>query len=424
MNILLISSSASYHHLAQKLSKESSVDRIWHYGANAGIPSTEKYEPISQLLPYDRRLYKNDIDNILRDITQNKIDLVLSSHLSVSGIPELHNSLQEKKIPYFFVEPNITHLELDRIKTKRLLKSLDIPHGHANEYNGRYLFENFSKLSLPFVIKIKSFMHGRQTIIVNENNKYQVYNQLFSIFLNQPPDKMNIGMDTELVIEQYIEIKKEFSYHALVNKEGWSYFGSARDYKTLEENDQGHNTIGLGAHSLDTVSDLAHQYADKIITKIQNYLESQSQYYKGFIFFNFAESKDGQLYVLEINTRAGEPEIDSIIETINDPLSETLFNFATDCKPYEIDRNQKKSMAVRIVKKNIDWNKPNYLELKFRDFPEYLDLSLQGVDGVDLYPAIVSAQGDSFLELRKKIYGYLGTQDLSGFYFRKDIGLN
>jgi phosphoribosylamine--glycine ligase len=424
MNIVLISSSASYHHLAQKMQSESAVTNIWHYGASPNVSSDENYQVMPAVIPYDRRISKDDINDILIDIERKPVDLVLTSHLSVSGVRELHQSLKNKNVPYFFVEPNVAHIELDRIKTKKLLKYLDIPHGSGNEFNGRYLFENFYNIPTPFVIKLKSFMHGRQTIIINDENKDQSYKDLFSIFLNLPPDKMNIGMDTELVVEDYVNIKKEFSYHALVNKHGWSYFGSARDYKTINDNDTGFNTIGLGAYSLDTIDNRAHEYADKIIGQIQKYLKGQEQYYKGFIFINFAESVDGELYVLEINSRAGEPEIDCIMDTLNSPLSETLFHYATDSTPIDISFNKKKSMAVRLIKKNFDWTKPNYLELKFKNFPEYLNLSLQGNDGVDLYPAIVSAQGDSLMELRKKIYGYLGTQDLSGFYYRKDVGIN
>jgi phosphoribosylamine--glycine ligase len=423
MNIALISVTASFHHLAKRFENDPKVKNIYHFGANIKLKKTEKYNPIPYNIPYDRNIDDSEIIKLLDIIVSKDIDFVLTSHLSISCNSLIHETLKNNNISYFFVDPNIAHLEIDRIRTKKFLKMLDIPFSPATFLTGKDLYENFFNYQRPFVIKLKTFMHGRQTVIVDDSNVNEVFDDLFSIFVNFKPKITNIGYDSEVVLEKFVKLKYEYSYIALLNKSGWKYFGSAKDYKKEFDNDLGNNTIGMGAINFDDIHPVVHEYMDKIFKGLKSYLEKKNQHYRGFMFLNIGVTEDDIPIVLEINARAGEPEIDVILESIDNSISD-LFFLASNDKPIpDIIKNSSKVSCVRVVSKNIDWTRPVLYYPNFILDDNDVNVYLHGTDQLGLYHSLVISSSNSHASASEKIYQFLDRQNLKGFYYRKDIGL-
>lgn len=422
MNIALISVTSSFNHLAKKLENYSCIQKICHYGANEKLLSTEKYLPIPYQIPYDRLISDSEIIQLATSIISHKINLVLTSHLTISQNALMHTMLKKNGIDYFFVDPNISRIETDRLMTKKFLKSINIPTSEAKSISSLELYTNFYNYELPFVIKLNRFMHGRQTFIVEEENQTEVFLDLFSIYTDYTSRITNIGLADTLIIEEFVDIKEELSYIAMINKQGWEYFGSAKDYKKSFDGDLGHNTIGMGAINLADIDRKIHQYMEKIYYGIQEHLSKKNQYYKGFIFLNIAITQCGDPVILEINARAGEPEIDVIIESIENNLLELFWMASRDEKIPKIERNHSKVCAVRIVNKNFNWYKKT-LYLPDFTYNSEIDVHLHGSDSSNLYHSLIVCKGNTHVEASSKIYRYLDNQDLRGYYYRKDIGL-
>lgn len=428
MNIAIFSSRASYHHLAQIFEKENNVENIYHFGANKFLEETDKYHPIPYDLSDIKEIPENTIDQVCHDIGNLKIDFAMASNLAIPRSKKLHDTLQDNKVPYFFVYPGMTTLETDRISAKIMCKKIDIPHLGGEMMSGEELKEKFMKLSRPFVIKlIAVWQNGRQTIIVDDENYETVFNELFSIYLTGKPHIMNIGLETKIWVEDFIKLKREYSYHMLVNEHDWRFFGCARDYKRYNEGDQGFNTIGMGAYNIDDVDPRVHNYAEKIFNYVQDYVKSSGRYYRGFMFLGIGIDENDKPWILEINTRSGDPELNAILPEITTSLSELFYSASANTEMPLIKRNDKKIVTMRLVNKIFDWTKPASLLPKFPTPAEDYGItySLQGLENNNYYlnHSLFTADDNSHERANEKILKYLDSQYLGQFKVRRDIGI-
>ena len=225
----------------------------------------------------------------------------------------------------------------------------------------------------PYQVEVvKQALHSKRLLIkrkyLNEENYKTVYEDLFSILISGDHKITNIQRDTRLLIEEYVELKKEYSYHALFNKVNWQYFGAARDYKKQQEGDTGPNTVSMGAYSLVDVDPVVHEYADKIYNFLKAYLQ-EDEYYKGFIFLGIGVDKNNVPMILEINTRSGDPELPVMLDTIDNNLTHLFYAASADIKIPEIKHNKKESVVVRIVNRIYDWTVPASFLPKFENIP-------------------------------------------------------
>jgi phosphoribosylamine--glycine ligase len=419
MIISLISSHSSYHHLAQLLVNEG--NEVFHFGASSTSADITNYHPIPINLPIAEAISDHEIDFLIEKLLKIESDFILASGIPISRNKKIHNVLTERKIPYFFVSPEFTILEIDKFKTKKMLQHLKIPTPDAISIDGKYLFENFKKIPRPFVVKLNYIFHyGKQTIIVNDDNFEEAYLDLFSTHIDLPPRLTNISFDANITLEKFVKLKREYSYHLVANKTGWKYLGSARDYKRSYENDIGFNTLGMGAYNTDDIDLIMHEYSDKIIKFLNDYLKIN---YKGFMFIGVGIDENNNPHVLEINTRAGDPELQVILNSINNNLTEFFYLLSKDENIPDIQFNTTKSVTVKLMNKFFEWNKPARHLPAFDNIPKDIIYSLDG--GLDFYitHSVFTAKTSSLEESSKKIYNYLNTQMLGQFFYRKDIGI-
>jgi phosphoribosylamine--glycine ligase len=419
MIISLISSHSSYHHLAQLLVNEG--NEVFHFGASSTSADITNYHPIPINLPIAEAISDHEIDFLIEKLLKIESDFILASGIPISRNKKIHNVLTERKIPYFFVSPEFTILEIDKFKTKKMLQHLKIPTPDAISIDGKYLFENFKKIPRPFVVKLNYIFHyGKQTIIVNDDNFEEAYLDLFSTHIDLPPRLTNISFDANITLEKFVKLKREYSYHLVANKTGWKYLGSARDYKRSYENDIGFNTLGMGAYNTDDIDLIMHEYSDKIIKFLNDYLKIN---YKGFMFIGVGIDENNNPHVLEINTRAGDPELQVILNSINNNLTEFFYLLSKDENIPDIQFNTTKSVTVKLMNKFFEWNKPARHLPAFDNIPKDIIHSLDG--GLDFYitHSVFTAKTSSLEESSKKIYNYLNTQMLGQFFYRKDIGI-
>lgn len=429
MNIALLSSTSSYHHLGRLLEKESST--VYQFGASRLIKPYGNYIPMHTWLSL-RDPVDDKIKTFFESTKDTKLDYVMTAGLTIPKMSSVHTELTERKIPYFFVNPKLADMERDKSITKQLLTKLGIPTPKFQKADGAYLYENFFKIPRPYVVKINYlYLYGKQTIIVNDDNCKEVFEELFSLYTTGDYGIANIQKDTRLLIEEYVELKKEYSYHALFNKTNWQYFGSARDYKKLYDGDKGPNSVSLGAYSVVDVDPVVHEYADKIYNFLKSYLQ-EDEYYKGFIFLGIGIGKDNVPMILEINTRSGDPELPAILGTVNNNLSELFYAASADLKIPEVRHNNKETVVVRIVNKIYDWTTKASFLPKFENVPDDIQQSFDSgpqppedpeTEYKSLKYSIFTATDKNRKKAAEKIYKYLDSQYLGQFTYRRDIGI-
>jgi phosphoribosylamine--glycine ligase len=427
MNIALLSSSACFHQVAQLLEKESTD--VYHYGASRSIQSYGRYTPVHDWL--SDGYIDTQLTNFLNVSKDKHIDYVMASGLSASKNTIIHAELKARNIPYLFVSSAVAEIERDKSITKQMLNKLGIPTPKFQKADGAYLYENFKTIPRPFVVKLNSvYQHGKQTIVVKDENHREVFEDLFSLYTTGDPKITNIDKKTSLLIEEYIELKQEYSYHALFNKSNWQYLGTARDYKKLNDGDTGPNTVSLGCYSVLNVDSRIHEYAEKIYNFLKIYLGNQQlDHYRGFIFLGIGINQDGVPMILEINTRGGDPELPAILGTVENNISDLLYTTSADLPIPQVKHNGKETVSIRVINRVYDWTTPASFLPKFENIPNDI---LAGFDGgpIDhsgqesklIKHSIFTTTRGSREEAATRIYNYLDTQHIGQYTYRRDIG--
>lgn len=291
-------------------------------------------------------------------------------------------------------------LEWDRVKTKNMLHELGIPTPGFRVFELEELLNQFYSFVTPFVVKFnRDNRFGMQTIIVTDDNCVWVYEYIKSS--SWICEHLFPGEQRNFLVEEYTVADREYSYHALFGQQNWQYLGSARDYKRRLDNDLGDNTPGMGAYFTDTIDSVVHEYADKIY----NYLKKTDPYI-GFIFLGILVNQ-GVPYVLEINIRSGDPEIQTILPTVENDIADLLYLTATGKPLPEITHNNLMPVTISLWGTGSLDTLPN--DIVFGRCQENAP-----------YYGTVTAIKESVEQSRNQLYTYL---ENSGFDYRTDIGL-
>jgi phosphoribosylamine-glycine ligase len=422
MNIAIISSSSSYHHLAQLFLKESTVDNVYHYGAHPSLIETDRYHPVPIAIPIIpvNNSVEEEVKLIVEHMKDKNIAFVMSSSVQIPSNKLIHDELKRLNIPYFFVTADMTALEKNKSLSKKMFLSLGIPTADGETVDGKYLFENFKTIPRPFVVKLNFiYQHGKQTVVVTDENYEEVYMDLFSARLDSNARITNINFNSNLIIEKFVKIKKEYSYHALFNQTDWKYLGSARDYKKINDDDQGFNSVSMGSYNMHDIDPAVHEYADKIF----NFLKSRNYAYKGFIFLGIAVDENDTPIILEINTRSGDPELQAILGSVENNLSELFLAASSDMPLPSITHNDNKTVTIRLVNTVYDWSKPSSFLPKLETCPPDIMHGLEGTDPFYLKHSVFTASDSTHELAAKKIYNYLDKQFVGQYRYRRDIGI-
>lgn len=417
MKILVIGTTAGSHLLCQKLLKESSVSKVYHAEGFDSLPPTDRYVPLTVLgemihgIPIDLLTFIDTVD----------VDLVIPMKHEYQLWPQLNQKLKEKQIPTLMPTPELGLLEWSKITGKQLLTSLEIPTPKHRVYLKNSLFKEFFNIHRPFVLKYeRDWRFGLQTVIVTDENYQEIYDYLQGDG-SVRYQKQHVGnfSNQAFVVEEFLIGSREYSFHALCNSTGWKYLGSARDYKKRHENDQGYNTAGMGSYSPVLVDNIVHSYIDKIVTHFNN----QGTPYIGVLYLGIMVV-DNIPYVLEINTRPGDPEIQSIFSIIKNDLSTLLYATASNNLIPEVEFTDTAAVTIRIV--NSDYQistvdrKNKFKNPDLYPLPANVCLGLQR--NRRLLNSTITATAEDIDSASDILYKFLENKTMNNFTYRTDIG--
>ncbi len=326
--------------------------------------------------------YSNiDVRNIVcNSILNNDYDLVFPTIFRNQKWIHLQNIIKSRKCPALLPSIGASRLEDDRLYAKKFLQSLNIP-------TAKLLPE--VPMDRLCVVKSNMDQNGLQTVITRG------------------------GTWDNYLIEEYLT-GPEYSYHALLNNKCWKYLGSARDYKRAYDNDTGHNTIGMGSYSLkDRIDNVIHVYMDKIYNK----LKSLNIEYVGVIYLGIMVV-GGVPHILEINTRIGDPEIQSIGETVVNFTEMLLAAGRNEVIPAAVYTDTE---AVTIKLMNVNYGSKYFEEPKDLLGNEYI--KFYKPEDVSLTYGTLHTSGKTRQIAANSIYSYLKDKNLGTYRYRNDIGL-
>ena len=411
MKVLVIGNGGREDAICKKISESNKCTKLFCSKGNAGT------------LRYAENVELNTNEEIFQFSKNNNIDLVVIGPEAplCEGIVDL---FKESNIKVFGADKKSARLEGSKDFAKKFMKKYDVPTARYETIKsieeGKKAIENFL---YPIVIKADGLCAGKGVRICNtKEDVLDYFKELFE-------DKIFGKEGSTVVIEEFLR-GKEASLLCFVSKGNLIPMESARDYKRIFDNDEGENTGGVGCYSpSELFNEELKLQIEKILEKISNGLKKENLEYSGVLFIGFMIDEDAK--VLEFNVRFGDPETEVVLPRMESDLLLAI----------------EKSLDGSLEREDLKWKKEKCLTviLTSRGYPKNYEKGkeISGIDSVDKDIYVyhnntkvngskiltdggrvlsVTALGNSYDEIREKVYRNIEKISFETKQYRKDIG--
>jgi phosphoribosylamine--glycine ligase len=421
MNILILGSGGREHALAWKLAQSKKVRKIFIGPGNAG----------TQDIGTNLKLDPENFPEVKAAVLENKIDLVIvGPEVPLAmGIHDFFlNDITIRNIPLIGPDKSASRLEASKDFAKAFLMRHKIPTAAYKCFDRTTMNEVSSflrTLSPPYVIKADGLAAGKGVVIIDDIHDAE---EEVQAMLN---GKFGTA-GQKVVIEQYLK-GIELSVFIITDGATYKLLPEAKDYKRIGVGDTGLNTGGMGAVSPVPFAD--DEFMKKVIHRIIdptiNGLSEEAIVYKGFIFFGLI-NVEGNPYVIEYNTRLGDPESEVIIPRIKSDFFELIEGVAMgDLGERKIVIDERFVTTVMLVSGGYPGNYEKGKSIHGLDLTKGSVVFHAGTkkEAENIVTSggrvlAVSSWGATMKEALNTSYRNAGLLSFEGRYYRTDIGFD
>lgn len=330
MKVLVIGSGGREHAIVWKLKQSPKVTELYCAPGNAGINETAICVNIKA----------DDTEGLLKFVKENGIELtVVGPEVPLEkGIVDLFT---ENGKLIFGPKKNAARLEHSKIFAKEFMKRNNIPTAAFETFSlndKAKVFDFISSTNYPLVIKADGLAAGKGVIIcANIDEAIQTVNELFD-------DKIFGSAGENIVIEQYLE-GTEASVFAICDGVNYVVLPASQDHKKIGEDETGKNTGGMGAYApadKAVSSGIMKKIRQRVIEPVLKHMKREGNEFKGCLYCGLMIDKTGDPFVIEFNTRFGDPETQVVLPLISSDITDMFVASASgNIKDYELTLNGK-----------------------------------------------------------------------------------
>jgi phosphoribosylamine--glycine ligase len=314
MKILVIGNGGREHAIVWKLKQSGSVEKVWCAPGNGGISE------VAECLPLDL----NDL-NAAADLAAS-----LKSDLTIVG-PELPLALgiadtfSQRGLALLGPTRIAAQLEGSKVFAKQFMERHQIPTAEMigffdSSEGARRALDN---VKWPVVIKADGLCAGKGVLVSGSRDEA-------NDFVDRAIERREFGSaGARLLLEEGLR-GEELSYIILTDGENFVSMAPARDHKRAYDNDEGPNTGGMGAYSVDELlpAKLEQEIVETVVEPTLQGLRADGIRYRGFLYFGLMLTVEG-VKVLEYNCRLGDPETEAVLLRTDFDMADACFRAAT-----------------------------------------------------------------------------------------------
>ncbi|HSR04680.1 MAG TPA: phosphoribosylamine--glycine ligase [Proteiniclasticum sp.] len=415
MKILIIGEGAREHSIAHKLADSDLVTEIYVAPGNGGTEKIEKCVNIP----------KGDLYSLRDFALENRIDYTVVGPEAdlMEGIVDLFQEADQK-----IIGPHRKAALLEG--SKAFSKDFMMKYGiKTAKYE---VFEDFEKAkayirtsSYPLVIKADGLAAGKGVEIIASYE--DALDTLESFMLHEKFKEAS----KRIVIEEYLT-GKEASIITLFDGNSIISLNSTMDHKKIGEGETGLNTGGMGSLTPNPyfTKELEADFKANILDKTLEGIKKEGLSFKGIIFFGLMLTEKGT-YLLEYNLRFGDPETQSLLETLKSDLNE-LFMKVLDGTLKEEDVSCSDDCALCVVLSAKDYPLSCEKDIDISSFfqSENERIKVFSYASKEVNGRILSSSGRVLSvvtsgkksECFKTLYDFLDENRNVNLYYRNDIG--
>jgi phosphoribosylamine--glycine ligase len=418
MKILVIGGGGREHAIVWKLRQSASAEKIWCAPGNPGIA--------------------NDVECVPLDLKDVKAaaDLAakLGADLTIVG-PELPlvlgiaDEFARRGLGLLGPAQNAAQLEGSKIFAKQFMERHAIPTAAVYGICGSTgdARAALATVKWPVVIKADGLCAGKGVLVTSSADEA-------AAFIERLMEKGEFGDAGKLVLFEEGLAGEELSYIILTDGKDFIRMAPARDHKRAYDNDQGPNTGGMGAYSIDEIlpEALERKIIETIVRPTLEGLQKDGLAYRGFLYFGLMLTANGPK-VLEYNCRLGDPETEAVVLRADFDLAQACVQTAGGALgKFEAKWHPGASVCVVIASKGYPSNPQTGV-------PIYGLEEAAKVPGAVVFHAgtrrngsvyytsggrvlVVSARGEDLAGARRVAYEAASKIRIDGAFYRHDIG--
>jgi phosphoribosylamine--glycine ligase len=315
MKILVIGNGGREHAMAWKLLQSPRVESLVMVPDNAAaIAQMQNQFSGKKISSWTDSIRGEEALGLLaKKVKSEKIDFVVvgPDNALADGAVDI---FEANGIPAFGPTKAGAHLESSKIFSKQVMQAAGVPTAEGHEVHSladaASLIKKLDWKSKQWVLKADGLALGKGVEICETLEQAE----LALVRLKQ--------YSHSFVIEERL-FGKEISWLAFCDGETCSLLAPARDYKTLTEDPLSPNTGGMGAVCPVPIKDatLAEKVRNEVVLPTLREMKKRGTPYKGILYAGLMIT-DNKYWVLEFNSRFGDPEAQALLPLMKDDLLE------------------------------------------------------------------------------------------------------
>ena len=322
MKVLVIGGGGREHAIVWRLAQSKSVDKIWCAPGNGGIAQDAECVPL----------------NVQDAQATAELAVRLGAELTIVGpeiplVAGITDEFQQRGLAIVGPGRQAAQLEGSKIFAKQFMQRHAIPtaevYGLCDNPADAHMV--LGSVEWPLVIKADGLCAGKGVLVTSSADEA-------ADFLTRVMEDGEFGDAGRRVLLEQGLIGEELSYIILTDGTNFIPLVPTRDHKRAYDKDEGPNTGGMGAYSIDEIlpASLERKIRSNIIEPTLAGLREEGIPYRGFLYFGLMITSDGPK-VLEYNCRLGDPETEAIMLRADFDFAQACLGAATgnmaDAKP-------------------------------------------------------------------------------------------